>query len=222
MAATLQPSASSSSQQTITTRLHISGLSPTLCSVQDLSNRFTPYASVLSISHWPPTNDKLGQPRNWAFVTLKGSRDKIRKCVNTLSGTVWKGSKVRIGEAKKDFKGGFGEGSEQLEGWARLNEDKRKAETEAGEGSVNGEGDEKKRKKRKRRLANGREEQRVSKGQVITEEDVKAGKVWVSATENHAQVASLEESCFDISSLPITLPRAGVSPQLDTSSGLFR
>ncbi|PWN19230.1 hypothetical protein BCV69DRAFT_313974 [Microstroma glucosiphilum] len=178
MAATLPPASSSSSQQTITTRLHISGLSPTLCSLQDLTNRFTPYASVLSISHWPPTNDALGQPHNWAFVTLNGSRDKIRKCVNTLSGTVWKGSKVRIGEAKKDFKGGFGEGSEQVEGWARLNEDKIKAPAEGQDGCEDGEGEEKKKKKRKRRIANGREEQRVSRGQIITEEDVKAGKVW--------------------------------------------
>jgi hypothetical protein len=108
--------------------------------------------------------------------------------VNTLSGTVWKGSKVRIGEAKKDFKGGFGEGSEQLDGWARLNEDKLKAADEEQNGSETADGDEKKRKKRKRRLANGREEQSVSKGQVITEEDVKAGKVWVSTSRSQMHI----------------------------------
>lgn len=61
-----------------------------------------------------------GEPRKFAYATVDGTEQNLARCVsmpylclftipiiitglNQLSGTVWKGAKLRIGEAKPDY-----------------------------------------------------------------------------------------------------------------------
>ncbi|KAJ6463670.1 hypothetical protein C8R47DRAFT_1157054 [Mycena vitilis] len=46
--------------------------------------------------------DGVGLPRKFGFVSIEGSEASIAKCVNSLSGSIWKGVKVRVGDARPD------------------------------------------------------------------------------------------------------------------------
>ncbi|KAH8831748.1 hypothetical protein DL96DRAFT_1588884 [Flagelloscypha sp. PMI_526] len=48
--------------------------------------------------------DAVGQPRKFAYVTLEAVPSKLSRCMSSLSGSTWKGAKLRIGEAKPDFR----------------------------------------------------------------------------------------------------------------------
>lgn len=84
-----------------TRRLHVSGLTPAI-SQADLTARFSIFGTVTAIDGLG-TLDALGQPRKFAFVSLETTSDKYSKCLNVLSGSTWKGTRLRIGEAKPDF-----------------------------------------------------------------------------------------------------------------------
>ncbi|KAI0290587.1 hypothetical protein BC826DRAFT_1026167 [Russula brevipes] len=86
----------------ITKRLHISGLTPAISS-HDLSCRLATFGSVTALDGLG-TLDALGQPRNFAFVTLETTQSQLSRCMNVLSGSTWKGAKLRIGNAKPDFR----------------------------------------------------------------------------------------------------------------------
>ncbi|KAI5120190.1 hypothetical protein M0805_002656 [Coniferiporia weirii] len=85
----------------ITKRLHISGLTPQISST-DLSKRFSTFGTVTALDG-PGKLDALGQPRPFAYVTLETTKGQLSKCLNLLSGTTWKGARLRIGEARPDY-----------------------------------------------------------------------------------------------------------------------
>ncbi|RDB27670.1 putative RNA-binding protein P16F5.06 [Hypsizygus marmoreus] len=86
---------------TITKKLHISGLTPAL-TPEDLSKRLSTFGTVKSLDGFG-LQDGLGQPRKFGYVTLETTTGKLARCLNLLSGSTWKGAKLRIGEAKPDF-----------------------------------------------------------------------------------------------------------------------
>ncbi|KAL5513695.1 hypothetical protein ACEPAH_4094 [Sanghuangporus vaninii] len=91
-----------SGSEVISKRLHISGLTPQI-SAADLKSRFSSFGFVKALDGLGKL-DALGQPRPYAYVTIEATRSQLAKCLNLLSGTTWKGAKLRIGEAKPDFR----------------------------------------------------------------------------------------------------------------------
>ncbi|KAH9040313.1 hypothetical protein EDB83DRAFT_2524312 [Lactarius deliciosus] len=87
--------------EVISKRLHISGLTPAI-SFDDLSRRLGSFGSVTALDGLGKL-DALGQPRKFAYVTLRATKPQLSRCMNALSGSTWKGAKLRIGEAKADF-----------------------------------------------------------------------------------------------------------------------
>ncbi|KAF8622391.1 hypothetical protein AX15_007045 [Amanita polypyramis BW_CC] len=90
------------SEQPITKRLHISGLTPAL-SATDISQRLSSFGTVKAIDGFGLL-DGVGRPRKFGYVTIETTASKFARCCNSLSGTTWKGTKLRIGEAKPDFR----------------------------------------------------------------------------------------------------------------------
>lgn len=88
--------------EVISKRLHISGLTPAI-SFDDLSRRLGSFGSVTALDGFGKL-DALGQPRKFAYVTLRATKPQLSRCMNALSGSTWKGAKLRIGEAKADFR----------------------------------------------------------------------------------------------------------------------
>jgi RNA recognition motif. (a.k.a. RRM, RBD, or RNP domain) len=100
-------------------RVIVSGLTHTI-SISDLTDRFSAFGIVKAIDGLGKL-DALGQPRKFAFVTLESTPAMHAKCAytasmpsfwpatdnlsgfNLLSGTIWKGAKLRLGEAKPDY-----------------------------------------------------------------------------------------------------------------------
>ncbi|KAF5362106.1 hypothetical protein D9756_002109 [Leucocoprinus leucothites] len=89
-------------EPTVTKRLHISGLTPSV-SKQDLTQRLSTFGNVKSLDGLGAL-DAVGQPKKFAYATLEATPAKVSKCLNSLSGSTWKGAKLRIGEAKLDFR----------------------------------------------------------------------------------------------------------------------
>ncbi|KAL5530966.1 hypothetical protein ACEPAG_3842 [Sanghuangporus baumii] len=91
-----------SGSEVISKRLHVSGLTPRI-SATDLASRFSSFGVVKALDGLGKL-DALGQPRPYAYVTIETTKSQLAKCLNLLSGTTWKGAKLRIGEAKPDFR----------------------------------------------------------------------------------------------------------------------
>ena len=104
--------------QLIAKGLHISGLTPSI-SVADLSRRLSAFANVKELDGFGKL-DTLGQPRKFGCVTLEGTKGQLAKCeyytscerllsnvlmegINVWSGSIWKGTKLRVGYAKPDY-----------------------------------------------------------------------------------------------------------------------
>lgn len=105
----------------ISKRLLVSGLTPQITQ-EDLSRRLSTFGKVTSLDGIGKL-DALGRPRPFAFATLETTKGQLAKCKvsylegphvlntekltligsNLLSGSTWKGAKLRIGEAKPDF-----------------------------------------------------------------------------------------------------------------------
>lgn len=82
-------------------RLHVSGLSASHCSAEDIRHRFTSFGvEVVNIYNWPPRQDAVGNQTDWCFVSVKGNEPNISRATSILNGTMWKGSKLRVGIAK--------------------------------------------------------------------------------------------------------------------------
>lgn len=90
------------SDETITKRLHISGLTPAI-SAEDLLRRLASFGTVDALDGFGK-RDALGRPRPYVYATLQTTRSKLSRCLNVLSGSTWKGARLRIGEAKPDFR----------------------------------------------------------------------------------------------------------------------
>ncbi|VDB94248.1 unnamed protein product [Peniophora sp. CBMAI 1063] len=86
----------------VTKRLHISGLTPAITAA-DLTRRLGSYGAVTALDGLGK-RDALGKERPYAYATLETTKGKLAKCMNVLSGSVWKGAKLRVGEAKPDFR----------------------------------------------------------------------------------------------------------------------
>ncbi|KAI6103904.1 hypothetical protein EDD17DRAFT_1488655, partial [Pisolithus thermaeus] len=48
--------------------------------------------------------DTLGDTGPFAYVVLEGMEKDLAKCMNVLSGCIWKGTKLCIGEAKPNYR----------------------------------------------------------------------------------------------------------------------
>ncbi|KAK4701535.1 nucleolar protein 8, partial [Phenoliferia sp. Uapishka_3] len=85
-------------------RLHISGLAPTT-KPKDLVSRFTSFGTIVGGDEGVGGLgvDANGFPRTFAFVTLETTQAKLAKCTSMLSGSMWKGHKLRIALAKPDY-----------------------------------------------------------------------------------------------------------------------
>ncbi|KAF8803942.1 hypothetical protein BYT27DRAFT_7108757 [Phlegmacium glaucopus] len=86
----------------ITKRLLISGLTTSI-TADDISRRLTTFGTVKALDGFG-LPDGVGQPRKFGYVTLETTTGKLAKCMNLLSGSTWKGAKLRFGEAKPDFR----------------------------------------------------------------------------------------------------------------------
>ncbi|THH18928.1 hypothetical protein EW146_g2156 [Bondarzewia mesenterica] len=88
--------------ESLTKRLHISGLTPAITR-EDLSRRLKSFGTITALDGVGAV-DALGQPRKFAYATLESTKANLAKCMNVLSGSTWKGTKLRIGEAKPDYR----------------------------------------------------------------------------------------------------------------------
>ncbi|KAI0705020.1 hypothetical protein C8T65DRAFT_578067 [Cerioporus squamosus] len=88
--------------EAITKRIHISGLTPAI-TAEDLSQRLSSFGTVTAIEGFGLL-DAVGQPRKFAYATLETTKGKLARCMNLLSGVTWKGAKLRLGEAKPDYR----------------------------------------------------------------------------------------------------------------------
>ncbi|KAL4255475.1 RRM domain-containing protein [Pleurotus pulmonarius] len=86
---------------TITKRLHISGLTPAITK-DDLQKRLSSFGTVKSLDGFGLL-DGVGRPRKFGYITLETTAPQLSKCLNILSGSTWKGTKLRIGDAKPDY-----------------------------------------------------------------------------------------------------------------------
>lgn len=81
-------------------RLHISGLTPNF-SREALRERLESYGRVLDLVGCDDSfTNGVGQRRPYAFATLETTQPQLARCLNTLSGAIWKGAKLRVGEAR--------------------------------------------------------------------------------------------------------------------------
>ncbi|KZT41648.1 hypothetical protein SISSUDRAFT_229281 [Sistotremastrum suecicum HHB10207 ss-3] len=110
--------------ETVTKRLHISGLTPSL-SVTDIQNRFSSFGKVTDVSGFAAV-DGNGDPRKFGYLTLETSKDKLARCMMSMSGTMWKGAKLRIGEAKPDWNERLAKERENIAGGDETGKKKRK------------------------------------------------------------------------------------------------
>ncbi|KAG8843419.1 hypothetical protein FRB96_004052 [Tulasnella sp. 330] len=86
------------SSTAINKRLIISGVAPS-ASTADLTARFASFGTVLD-AEGIGLLDGNGDSRKFAYLTLETTQQKLTKCINALNGAKWKGSKLRVGEAK--------------------------------------------------------------------------------------------------------------------------
>ncbi|KAJ7198917.1 hypothetical protein B0H12DRAFT_1244741 [Mycena haematopus] len=96
-----------SSSANITKRLHIS-FTPSVPVngpeelAKSLTAHFGKFGSLKSVDGLEEL-DGVGMPKKFGFISIEGSEAGITKCVNSLSGSIWKGVKVRVGDARPDF-----------------------------------------------------------------------------------------------------------------------
>ncbi|KAJ4473902.1 hypothetical protein J3R30DRAFT_3707906 [Lentinula aciculospora] len=91
------------SPTTFTKRLHISNLnsSPSL-SPSDLITLLSHYGLVKKVEGFGKL-DGVGGVRKFGFVEVEITDKGLRRCLSMLNGTMYKGAKLRIGEAKPDY-----------------------------------------------------------------------------------------------------------------------
>ncbi|KAK4050810.1 hypothetical protein OIV83_003232 [Microbotryomycetes sp. JL201] len=99
-----QSGSAAAKNRKVTKRLHLSGLAPSV-KQQDVAQRFASFGTV----DGGPAGvaglgvDANGQPRPFAFLTLETTEQQLKKCMSMLSGSMWKGHKLRIAFAKPDY-----------------------------------------------------------------------------------------------------------------------
>jgi hypothetical protein len=86
----------------ISKRLHVSGLTAAL-SEEDIVGRFSSFGKVSSVTGFGEL-DANGDLKKFAHLTLEASEEKLKRGIGGISGTVWKGAKLRVSDAKPDYK----------------------------------------------------------------------------------------------------------------------
>ncbi|ORX35300.1 hypothetical protein BD324DRAFT_632243 [Kockovaella imperatae] len=86
--------------ETVQKRLHVAGLIPSI-TPEHLKDRFKSFGTVNSVE-WPGP-DALGQPRRFAYVSIESTLPQLKKCLNIMSGSTWRGAQLRIAEAKPNW-----------------------------------------------------------------------------------------------------------------------
>ncbi|RPD64073.1 hypothetical protein L226DRAFT_505576 [Lentinus tigrinus ALCF2SS1-7] len=142
--------------EAVTKRIHISGLTPAI-TAEDLSQRFSSFGTVKAIDGYGLL-DAVGQPRKYAYITLETTKSKLARCMNLLSGVTWKGAKLRLGEAKPDYRERIQKEHEEL---------KRAAEASADEPP-----------KKRRRLPHGVQGVQARDMSLVTPENVSTRGGW--------------------------------------------
>ncbi|KAF9517099.1 hypothetical protein BS47DRAFT_568503 [Hydnum rufescens UP504] len=79
-------------------RLIVSGLTPAITK-DALSQRLTSFGIVESIDG-VGSLDGNGHPRKFAHLTLVTTKAKLSRCITALTGSSWKGTRLRVGEAR--------------------------------------------------------------------------------------------------------------------------
>ncbi|KAH9839718.1 uncharacterized protein C8Q71DRAFT_830229 [Rhodofomes roseus] len=86
----------------ITKRLHVSGLTPAI-TPDDLAKRLGSFGTIKAMDGFG-SMDAVGQPRKFGYITLEATKKNLGRCMNLLSGATWKGAKLRLGEARPDYR----------------------------------------------------------------------------------------------------------------------
>jgi RNA recognition motif-containing protein len=73
------PEPPTGSSELISKRLHVSGLTPAISS-DDLSRRLASFGSVTALDGLGK-RDALGQPRNFAYVTIETTKTQLSRCM---------------------------------------------------------------------------------------------------------------------------------------------
>ncbi|WVQ93632.1 hypothetical protein IAU59_000708 [Kwoniella sp. CBS 9459] len=108
---------------TVTKRLHIGGLTPAITTTH-IKDRFASFGTVRDVEEMQP--DALGQPRPFTFLTIETTPIQLKKCLNTLSGSFWRGAQLRLAEAKPRYNALFPPAEPSDEEKAKVLEKKRK------------------------------------------------------------------------------------------------
>lgn len=137
MASTTAPAAKPATDELVSKRLHIGGLTNPKITHADLRQRFSSFGAVERVdgvgqdangsSLWSPLKlsplsatsllpphlpfrggtDQglllLGFPRTFAYLSLTTTPAKLSRCLSLLSGSTWKGSHLRIAEARQVY-----------------------------------------------------------------------------------------------------------------------
>lgn len=82
-------------------RLHVAGLGPSI-TPQDIEKRLGAFGKVLKIDGVGKL-DGNGIPLKYAFVDISSTTSEIIRCMNLLSGTIYKGNTLRIAPARPDY-----------------------------------------------------------------------------------------------------------------------
>ncbi|ORY29773.1 hypothetical protein BCR39DRAFT_598585 [Naematelia encephala] len=85
---------------TITKRLHVGGLTPDI-TTEHIRDRFKSFGTIENVEDMQP--DALGQPRPFTFFTITTTPVQLRKCLNIMSGSTWRGTQLRLAEAKPKY-----------------------------------------------------------------------------------------------------------------------
>ncbi|WWC86018.1 uncharacterized protein L201_000889 [Kwoniella dendrophila CBS 6074] len=107
----------------VTKRLHVGGLTPAITTAH-IKERFSSFGTVSDVEELGP--DALGQPRPFTFLTLQSTPVQLKKCLNILSGSFWRGTQLRLSEAKPNFTEKYKEPESSQEEKRKLLEKKRK------------------------------------------------------------------------------------------------
>ncbi|MBW0489033.1 hypothetical protein O181_028748, partial [Austropuccinia psidii MF-1] len=83
-------------------RLHLGGLSSSV-TAEDIETRFSLFGTVEKVDGVGKL-DENGYPLNYGFVDIISTQPQIKRCMNLLSGSIFKGNVLRIAPARPDFR----------------------------------------------------------------------------------------------------------------------
>ncbi|KAL7418106.1 hypothetical protein BDY24DRAFT_374113 [Mrakia frigida] len=97
----MAPPSNPSTEGSIAKRLHIGGLTNPKITHSDLEKRFSSFGKVEGVEG--VGIDANGDPRTYAYLSLTTTPAQLSRCLSLLSGSTWKGSLLKIGEARQHY-----------------------------------------------------------------------------------------------------------------------